>query len=62
MKTILKIENLYKSFGDSLVLQDISFEISKGEVLCLIGPSGSGKTTLIRCINFLESRDSGNIY
>ena len=62
MKTILKIENLYKSFADSLVLQDISFEVSKGEVLCLIGPSGSGKTTLIRCINFLESRDSGNIY
>ena len=62
MKTILKIENLYKSFGDSLVLQDISFEISKGEVLCLIGPSGSGKTTLVRCINFLETSDSGNIY
>ena len=62
MKTILKIENLYKSFADTLVLQDISFEVSKGEVLCLIGPSGSGKTTLVRCINFLESRDSGNIY
>ena len=62
MKTILKIENLYKSFADSLVLQDISFEVSKGEVLCLIGPSGSGKTTLVRCINFLETPDSGNIY
>ena len=62
MVNIVKIESLYKSFGDLEVLKDISLEIEKGEVVCVIGPSGSGKTTLVRCINFLEQSNSGKIF
>ena len=49
--SIIKVENLVKSFGDHEVLKKIDFEISKGEVVCIIGSSGSGKSTLLRCIN-----------
>ena len=58
---MIKIENLRKSFGAHVVLQDINAEIKKGEVVCLIGPSGSGKSTLLRCINGLEQHDGGRI-
>ena len=57
--TIIKIENIKKSFGDKTIFQNINLEIKKGEVVCLIGPSGAGKTTLLRCINFLEKADEG---
>ena len=60
--SILKIENLKKSFGKTKVLKDISFEMDKGEVIAILGSSGSGKTTLLRCVNFLEKADSGKIY
>ncbi len=60
--SILKIENLKKSFGKTTVLKDISFEMEKGEVIAILGSSGSGKTTLLRCVNFLEKADSGKIY
>ena len=60
--SILNVNNIQKSFGDTKVLNDISFSIEKGEVLCIIGSSGSGKTTLLRCLNFLETPDCGNIY
>ena len=60
--SILTVNNIQKSFGDTKVLNDISFSIEKGEVLCIIGSSGSGKTTLLRCLNFLETPDCGNIY
>lgn len=56
---MLKISNLNKSFGELKVLKDISFEVSKGEVVAIIGPSGTGKSTLLRCINYLEKPDSG---
>jgi len=59
--SVLKIENLSKSFGKTQVLQDISLSMEKGEVLSIIGSSGSGKTTLLRCINFLETPDTGII-
>ena len=49
--TILQIKHLEKSFGKNLVLKDISFDVSKGEVISIIGSSGSGKSTMLRCIN-----------
>ncbi len=58
---ILEVQNLRKSFGSTLVLDDISFSMEKGTALSIIGSSGSGKTTLLRCLNFLEKPDSGII-
>lgn len=58
---IIKVENAKKSFGDIEVLKDISFSVSKGEVLSIIGPSGSGKSTMLRCITQLETLTSGSI-
>jgi polar amino acid transport system ATP-binding protein len=58
---ILEIKNLKKSFGKTEVLKDISFSMEKGEVVSIIGSSGSGKTTFLRCINFLEKADKGQI-
>ena len=55
----LEVKNIKKSFGKTEVLKDISFSLQKGEVLAIIGSSGSGKTTLLRCINFLETAQSG---
>lgn len=57
----LNVENLKKSFGKNEVLKNISFSLEKSEVLSIIGSSGSGKTTLLRCLNFLETPDSGKI-
>lgn len=61
-KPVIRVEHLVKSFGDHEVLKDISFNISKGEVVCVIGSSGSGKSTLLRCINHLETPTAGKIY
>ncbi len=58
---MIKITNLRKSFKDNVVLKDISFEVDEGEVVAIIGPSGSGKSTLLRCLNFLETAESGEI-
>ncbi len=58
---MIKIKNLYKSFGSLEVLKGISKEISKGEVVAVIGPSGSGKSTFLRCINMLEEITSGKV-
>ncbi len=59
--SLLKVKNLKKSFDEEEVLKDISLEVEKGEVLCIIGPSGSGKSTLLRCITDLEQEDGGVI-
>lgn len=59
---MLKICNLYKSFGKNEVLKNIDFTINKGEKVVIIGPSGCGKSTFLRCINFIEKKDSGDIY
>jgi putative glutamine transport system ATP-binding protein len=59
---MIRIENLRKSYGDNLVLENINLNISRGEKLVIIGPSGSGKSTLIRCINRLEKPTGGEIY
>ncbi|HHZ78336.1 MAG TPA: amino acid ABC transporter ATP-binding protein [Candidatus Lambdaproteobacteria bacterium] len=58
---IVSLKNVHKSFGDLEVLKGISFDVMKGEVICIIGPSGSGKSTLIRCINALNDINSGSI-
>ena len=58
----LEVKNLKKSFGQSEVLKGVSFSLEKGEVLSIIGSSGGGKTTLLRCLNFLETADSGEIF
>ncbi len=58
---ILKIEHLSKAFGAHVVLRDIDFTVSKGDVISIIGASGSGKSTLLRCINLLETPTSGSI-
>ena len=58
---IVSLNNVHKSFGDLKVLKGISFDVMKGEVICIIGPSGSGKSTLIRCINALNDINSGSI-
>lgn len=60
-KPIIKLVAVQKFYGDFQVLKDINFEIKKGEVVCVIGPSGSGKSTFLRCINQLESINSGII-
>ena len=59
--SLVEIKNLKKSFGDNVVLKDISLKVDKGEVLSIIGPSGSGKSTLLRCITCLETQDSEEI-
>lgn len=58
---LLQIKNVTKQFGDHVVLSDVSLEIAKGEVVCIIGPSGSGKSTLLRCINFIAPPEKGEI-
>ena len=58
---IVSLKDVHKSFGTLEVLKGISFDVMKGEVICIIGPSGSGKSTLIRCINALNSINSGSI-
>jgi len=61
MNAKLTLNSVAKSFGDNQVLRDISLTIDTGEVISFIGASGSGKTTLLRCINLLETVDSGSI-
>ena len=58
---MLEVKNIKKSFGPLAVLNGIDLTVNKGEVIAIIGPSGSGKTTLLRCLNFLETADSGTM-
>lgn len=58
---LLEVKNLRKSFGENEVLKGVSFTLDGGEVLSVIGASGGGKTTLLRCLNFLEVPDGGEI-
>ncbi len=58
---ILEVKDIHKSFGNNEVLKGIDFTLEKGDVLAIIGSSGSGKTTLLRCLNFLETPNSGII-
>ena len=58
----LEVKNIKKNFGKTKVLKDISFGLEDGQVLTIIGSSGGGKTTLLRCLNFLETVDAGEIW
>jgi polar amino acid transport system ATP-binding protein len=59
---MFRIRNLRKRFGSLEVLKDVSLDIRRGEVLVIIGPSGSGKSTFLRCLNFLEEYDDGEVH
>ncbi|MBQ3221024.1 MAG: amino acid ABC transporter ATP-binding protein [Clostridia bacterium] len=57
----LEVKNIVKNFGETKVLRGVSFEMEQGEVFSVLGSSGNGKTTLLRCLNFLETADEGEI-
>ena len=60
--TVIRMENVNKFFGDFQALNNVNFEVKKGEKVVVCGPSGSGKSTMIQCINRLEEHDSGRIF
>ena len=60
-EVILEVKGLKKNFGSNQVLKGVDISIKKGEVIAIIGPSGCGKSTFIRCLNFLEQPDGGEI-
>src|SRR5688572_22497101 len=60
-ETMIELADVHKSFGANHVLRGITGRVDKAEVICIIGPSGSGKSTILRCINALETYDSGEI-
>lgn len=60
-KAAIQLIDLHKSYGETEVLKGINLSVEKGEVICIIGGSGSGKSTMLRCINFLEKYNSGEV-
>ncbi|MFP5019212.1 amino acid ABC transporter ATP-binding protein [Pseudonocardia phyllosphaerae] len=62
MTAMVRAETVGKSFGDTEVLRGVDLVVEPGQVCCVIGPSGSGKSTLLRCINHLESVDTGRLW
>lgn len=60
-EALLEIEHLTKSYGDNLILNDLSLTVHHGEVIVVVGPSGCGKSTLLRCINALEPIQGGSV-
>lgn len=61
VQTVLSVKDLHKSYGDNPILDGISFDVNKGEVIVVVGPSGCGKSTLLRTIKGLEKYESGSI-
>ena len=61
MDTVISIEHLRKSYGDTVAVEDVSFSVARGEVFGLLGPNGAGKTTTVECLQGLRSRDGGQI-
>ncbi|MCI1666259.1 MAG: amino acid ABC transporter ATP-binding protein [Atopobiaceae bacterium] len=62
VEPLIRVEDLHKSFGSLKVLKGIDFSVEPREVVTIIGASGSGKSTLLRCINLLETPDSGHVW
>lgn len=60
--SILRTENLTKRYGENIILQNVTVEIGKGEVVSIIGPSGTGKSTFLRAVNFLDPPTAGEVY
>lgn len=58
---MIEVKNLQKKYKDNIVLKDISEEVDKGQVICVIGPSGAGKSTFLRCLNALEQPTGGQV-
>mgnify|MGYP002625099002 CR=1 FL=1 len=58
---MLRVKNVSKAFKDNQVLKKVDLEVEKGDVVVILGPSGSGKTTFLRCIDFLEKADGGEM-
>ena len=59
---MIKVEHISKQFKKVKAVDDVSLEVKKGEIVCLIGPSGSGKSTVLRCIHGLEVPETGYVY
>ncbi|MBP5402617.1 MAG: amino acid ABC transporter ATP-binding protein [Treponema sp.] len=59
---LLELKNIKKSFDSNVIIKDLSLTVEKGEVIVILGPSGCGKSTLLRCINGLETIESGEIF
>ncbi len=58
---MISVRKLSKRYGDRLVIEGVSAEVQRGETIAIVGPSGGGKTTLLRCLNYLESFDEGEV-
>lgn len=58
---MLKVKNVHKSFGENEILKGVDLTVEKGDVVVILGPSGSGKTTFLRCLDFLETADKGEM-
>jgi ABC-2 type transport system ATP-binding protein len=61
MSEIITVQNLYKAYGDTVAVNDITFEVQQGEIFGMVGPNGAGKTTTIECIEGLRSPDNGDV-
>src|SRR3972149_6882186 len=61
MSAIIEVKNLRKTYGKTIAVDDISFEVAEGEIFGLLGPNGAGKTTAVECLPGLRNPDSGNI-
>ena len=62
ISSALEVRGIIKAFGSNTVLDNVSVQVAKGEMVFILGPSGSGKSTLLRCCNRLEEPDAGEIF